>query len=237
MQVMNVQSRSTNLDQLAFYILPSQWMQVAWPVLTGQTVPAANNWREAIGKIEMNHLLIFENAVSSDEEEHQQEGVVPLNDMKWLMQMQSDENRSPTLRPGLVHQRDFFLLGSNAWLLVKQKFGYDYEIKRTCVEQTSATDSKLAVVIYPANEATRQPCLIPIPPTGRFRYELCLNDNPNEPPDAEQQLPSHPGNVSDDETQEGDDLVPVRSKTRFPLHAFFKMPTHNISIVFLVSKR
>ena len=50
--------------------------------------------------------------------------------------------------------------------------------------------------------------LIPIPPSGRFNYEAPVNEvlmnrgaNPNEPDGR------HRGNVSDDDTTDGDELV------------------------------
>jgi hypothetical protein len=263
MQVMNTQSskKQTDLARLKFYVVPAAWMFKAWPVLTAQTVPYADNnhWRQDIGKIECRELL-QENAVSSDSEEDDMNGNNGGNGVATAkVQQQEQQTRKArlmselnkkvadkprekrlahqpkaTLRRELKHEQDFFLLGSNAWLLIKEKFGCDEEIEKECVFDPTCNDSPLAVVLHERGSSTlvaadssssslaqpqeqlEHPVVnIPIPPTGRFRYEQYLDDttaklsnnhkNHNRPLDRG----THPGNVSEDDTdpEHGDDLV------------------------------
>ena len=80
------------------------------------------------------------------------------------------------LRPmkrGLVHERDYFVLGPSAWTLVKSKFGDDgYEIARPCV---SAKDNKLAIQLLREESEGGKPTQIEIPPSGRFAYERVVD--------------------------------------------------------------
>jgi hypothetical protein len=230
-------------------------MRKAWPFLTAaatgqphETGIPGVNWREYIGRIECNDLLMGENAVSSDEEEEAKatdaalntttpftyaaaasstKAAVPQQSRKEVLLAEAtqravreskQQRRKVALRRDLTHEKDFFLLGANAWLLVKEKFGYDHEIEKRC----TLDQNLLAVVLHekesvvttaPSGSSPLVPQHLPavyisIPLTGRFRYELHFNANRNRM----LQNPNsgiNPGNVSDDDTAPAyaDDLV------------------------------
>jgi hypothetical protein len=266
MQVMNTVSsnKQTDLARLKFYVVPAVWMLKAWPVLTAQAVQNSDDWRQNIGKIDCQDLLVWENAVGSSSDDDNEVGANGTNGngngkaqqkeqqtRKEMMmselnkkaavssEMRPQHQKKATLRRELKHEQDFFLLGSNAWFLIKEKFGCDLEIEKECVVDLSANESPLAVVLHkresttlvaatasdslaskPQEQLLQLPVVyIPIPPTGRFRYEQYLNTtstsssaklsnnhkNYNRPLDRG----SHPGNVSEDDTdpEHGDDLV------------------------------
>lgn len=263
MQVMNTQSskKQTDLASLKFYVVPAAWMRKAWPVLTAQTVHNSDNWRQDIGRIECKELLVWENAVSSDDDEdnageNDNGGKTAATAKVQQKEQQSRKERlmselnkkvavikpfekrpmhqhKATLRRELKHEQDFFLLGSNAWFLIKEKFGCDQEIEKECVFDPTSNESTLAVVLHKSESLTlaavdsnglaqpqeqlEHPVVnIPIPPTGRFRYEQYLGTptngkvinnykSLNRPLDDG----THPGNVSEDDTdpEHGDDLV------------------------------
>ena len=70
-----------------------------------------------------------------------------------------------TIQRNLQHQIDYFLLGSNAWGIAEAKFGCDHVLSMSCIFEESP-DSRLAVVVGDRH--------IPIPATGRFRYEHAM---------------------------------------------------------------
>jgi hypothetical protein len=145
--------------------------------------------------------------------------------------------RKATLRRELIHEQDFFLLGSNAWFLIKEKFGCDQEIEKECVFDPTSNESPLAVVLHKSESSTsvaadsnglaqpqeqlEHPAInIPIPPTGRFRYEQYFLDTSdvaklsNNHKDHYRPVDNgtHTGNVSEDDDtdrdpEHGDDLV------------------------------
>jgi hypothetical protein len=260
MQVMNTQSskNQTDLSRLKFYVVPAAWMRKAWPVLTAQSVQYADNWRQDIGRIECKNLLVWENAVSSDEDDDgdnanggkavtakvqqkqqqtRKERLMSELNKKVAVnkpfEQRPQHQRKATLHRDLKHEQDFFLLGSNAWFLIKEKFGCDEEIEKECVFDPTSNESRLAVVLHkseastlvvadsstlaqPQEQLLEHPVVkIPIPPTGRFSYEQYLDTttaklsnnhkNHNRPVDNG----THPGNVSEDDTdpEHGDDLV------------------------------
>jgi hypothetical protein len=187
-------------------------MAKAWPFLTNQAVPSSANWREEIGTIENRELIRAENAEvsSSDDEE---EGRRKLSFQNEVGKLGANHlNAEEPLRPDVKHERDFFLLGANAWLLVKIKFGFDVEIKRKCV--MFSRENPLAVEIQSQGKES-QAVRIPIPATGRFRYEDVLSGSHVKEQHkvaaaaaAAAAQAKHLGNVSDDDTADcGDDLV------------------------------
>jgi hypothetical protein len=267
MQVMNTQSskKQTDLARLKFYVVPAAWMRKAWPVLTAQKVQNSENWRQDIGGIECKDLLVWENSVSSDDEhdangnngnggktavtakvqqkEQQTRKEMMMSELNKKAAVSKPSEKRPqhqhkaTLRRELKHEHDFFLLGSNAWFLIKEKFGCDQEIEKECVFDPSSNESPLAVVLHKRESATlvaadsdslaqpqeqllEHPVVnIPIPPTGRFRYEQYLDtttsaklSNNHKNHNRLGDHGSHPGNVSEDDTdpEHGDDLVSRR---------------------------
>lgn len=83
---------------------------------------------------------------------------------------------------------DYFLVGSNVWLLLKEKFGYDYEVRLRCQFSPQGAESCLEAVVLESEDVkisggnisstatlTRLPeVTIPIPLSGRFPYEEFL---------------------------------------------------------------
>jgi hypothetical protein len=164
MNAMNAFS-SKRIHDLTAYIVPMKWMLRACPLLMAhEQIIAASNWREQVGSVENKELLATTTPVDD-------ENTINL-ELDELMQ----------------YARDYVLLGANAWLLVREKFGYDYELKRPCI---LLDNNSIAV------EVIKDTVQIPIPPTGRFPYETMLKMLAP----AERMV-----NVSDDET-DGDDLV------------------------------
>jgi hypothetical protein len=213
MQVMNTQSskKQSDLARLRFYVVPAAWMRKAWPVLSGHSVQNNGtvnvNWRQDIGQIECKDLVRSAhdhdgngNGGSPVGQGHGQEEQKRKELMSELNKKVMNKHRgnNTTLRRGLKHEQDFFLLGSNAWLLIQEKFGSDQAIEKTCV-----FDPTLAVVLHnkeskssqltangshngkPPQEQLELPAVhIPIPPTGRFRYEQYLDKPTTTKPTA-----------------------------------------------------
>ena len=122
----------------------------------------------------------------------------------------NDLSVSP-LRHDLQHETDFYLLGPNAWLLIQSKFGNDFEIARSCtfVQQDAGTSLAVIIVVLDQQkqrQQQQQQVVVPIPPTGRFCYEsvVALTNQGNSNSNSNNTKGHHPGNVSDDDT---DDLV------------------------------
>ena len=97
------------------------------------------------------------------------------------------ENPETTkMKPGLVHTKDYFFLGTSAWLLVKEKFGYDgYEICRSCKNVVTGNFGQgvIAVALLPGEETVPlstddeqtkilQSTVLPV--SGRFQYEKVI---------------------------------------------------------------
>ena len=105
------------------------------------------------------------------------------------------ENPETTqMKPGLLHTRDYFFLGPSAWMLVKNKFGYDgYEICRRCKKiEPQPGQERIAVALLPAEE-NKPPVSLGgngdentitflstiIPLSGRFPYEKMFSTKKN----------------------------------------------------------
>jgi len=223
MRVLNVFSskKESDLADLSFYVVPAAWLRKAWPILTTGRIPETitggddDSWREQVGQIETGDLIVCDQAaISSDEEE-------PAPSAPKNMVAAAQPNRDPQRRSrspkkemlsrDLVHGKDFFLFGSSSWLLVKEKFGADTEIRRKCVFYNA--ENPLAVEIHPGQcPAGSEPVYIPITPSGRFPYEeaLAAVDVNKFPLAIKANGGHHPGNVSDDDTADcGDDLFPA----------------------------
>jgi hypothetical protein len=136
---------------------------------------------------------------------------------------------SKKLRRNLQLGSDFVLLGPNAWLLVKEKFGYDLPVPRPCCRfpssplETNFKDSfvrpALAVRLYDDGD-TPTSSLVPVPPTGRFAYEKYFaTASPPRPKEVEDEVagddefvpvfsPSPHKNVSDDESDDAKASAP-----------------------------
>jgi hypothetical protein len=118
-------------------------------------------------KIANAPLLESEHPVSSsDDEEEMNERKRRLRRQSWQhrqrQHVDADKKKSISLRSGLIHEKDFYLIGANTWTLLSSKFGYDVSLPRPC--RLAATESKLAVAV----ETRMTP--VPVPPSGRFSY-------------------------------------------------------------------
>jgi hypothetical protein len=143
---------------LEFYVIPVGWMNSCLPFLLGKT----DQRPEA--KIANAPLLESEHPVSSsDDEEEMNERKRRLRRQRWQERQRYhvDIDKSVSLRAGLVHGKDFYLIGPYAWTLLSSKFGYDVSLPRPCT--VSATLSKLAVAIEGMAP-------VPVPPSGHFSY-------------------------------------------------------------------
>ena len=247
----------SSLKELKFFLIPSTWMLKAYPMLSARpaTMTASgsnsisggnsqsgddegNKWREKVGIIQNSELLAWDHAVSSsDDEEGANNGDSSSNNnsskpkFKPKKQQPSPDSNSCPLRRDLKHGEDFFLLGANAWLLAKEKFGSDgIEVGRSCVFHSSE-ESTLAVALdrhHPnpsqngggsnRSASAGQSQLVPIPPTGRFPYEKLIADLEGDSQESvlHQQAPQQPqqrppeiksSDVVSDEEGEPNDLV------------------------------
>ena len=175
------------------------------------------NLKEYVGKIQNSEIVLIDakceaSAIEKDEES------VPFSDQNVSMNDTSDgdNGRNSTLyhvnkskqsiteyhrrisadsetiriQPGLIHTRDYFFLGPSAWMLVKEKFGYDgYEICRCCKKISSgriqidllpgeATTSSTVMNSVEGENINLLPSTI-VPLSGRFPYEKVLSTNNN----------------------------------------------------------
>lgn len=98
----------------------------------------------------------------------------------------SENPETTKMKPDLLHTLDYFFLGPSAWMLVKEKFGYDgYEISRCCkkvVQQQTAGQGRIAVALLPGEERNDgeqhninlfSSTVVPL--SGRFPYEKVLS--------------------------------------------------------------
>lgn len=197
--VMNVMTNPTTtaLASLRFFAVAKSWFVRAWPILTATNPDSIDddigeNLREYIGKIPNSELVA--ELDTADEKEHQigsgfAAAVGKSSNKSSHHQFEPSsvcripENPDTTkMKPGLVHARDYFFLGPSAWMLVKEKFGYDgYEFRRSC-KKSSAGMGLIAVALLPGEETeentkTLQSTTIPL--SGRFQYEKIFLANNN----------------------------------------------------------
>lgn len=171
---MNAMSNPTDVDSLKFYIVPSSWFAKAWRLFNARSEDEIDeNWRDNIGSIPNSELLNIEHEVTSDEED-------PADDQQKKrfekLHLRMSKNRQDgTMKNGLEHTKDYFFLGASAWLLVKEKFGFDgYELERVCVTNTGSNSLDIKLKLEESNGTT--PTLITIPASGRFAYEKVMNN-------------------------------------------------------------
>jgi hypothetical protein len=170
MDAMNVQSSSTGLDDLLFYIVPATWYRKLWRLLLqpSQLDKVAADWREQIGGLP--HVKKWwEDGSATNKvapEQHpatQQKGLV-LQELHSVWKR--DKKTAHATRK--THEKDYFFVGKNAWTVLQNKFGTadNTGIPCHCVSFPSQ-DSRLAVNLP---DGTR----IPISGSGRFSYEESL---------------------------------------------------------------
>jgi hypothetical protein len=168
-------------ESLKFYIVPVSWFLKAFPILTARSPEAiSDNWKEQIGRISNAELMnVVEREVSSDDEEPgaaKDGGVSDVQKKRFeLMHRRIVRSRQhSTMKPGLVHKKDYFFLGPSTWMLVKEKFDFDgYELSRTCVE-TGGSQNTLAIQLREEESEGNIASLIDIPASGRFPYEKAV---------------------------------------------------------------
>lgn len=143
---MDEASKSGSLKDFYYYMVPTEWMNKAWPFLM-RNEPGS---REEIGPVNCNILL---------------------NESKQL-KTENDDNTSRTravgekkrswndVKPEMQHIVHFFYLGPNAWTLVSSKFGYDVEIY--CQVNRSGSSLQIRAPKWKSVE---------IPPEGRLKYQ------------------------------------------------------------------
>jgi hypothetical protein len=146
---MNAMSKPALAASLTFYILPCSWMVACLPFLSGRTDEKPTE------KI-LNAPLFVTSETSGEE-----------------------GKTEAILRQDIVHAKDFFLVGCNAWTLLSSKFGFDIEqrLKVTTHVPTCTEDSTLAVNLGHQK--------IAIPATGRFDYLIISNDAVSEDGDID----------------------------------------------------
>lgn len=207
-------------NDLKFYLIPTAWMTKAWPMLSARSLVMrgnglgtddGNKWREEVGIIQNAALLQWDHAVSSSSDEESTAKESKKAKTPKLQQQQPSD--SCPLRTELKHGGDFFLLGPNAWMLVREKFGTDgIELGRPCVHHVSE-ESTLAVEIDDRksnNGAAKN--FVPIPPGGYFPYESMIAEQERDSeesflPRAHEQRARLKSDVVSDEEGEPYDLV------------------------------
>ena len=189
------QTGVTTRTALNFYIVAASWFWTAFPILTARTpeeVP--DNWRDEIGRITNGELLVgAEREVSSDDDDDDDDQQNPTaNPQGGTMEVQKrrfDERHrrmlqtreQSNMKKGLSHKQDYFFLGPSAWVLVKEKFGFDgCELRRPCVRTNQArSGSSLAIQLKAEESEGTSPTLINIPGSGRFPYEIVIQKTRN----------------------------------------------------------
>ncbi len=189
--VMNIMSNQPQSGEelLHFYIVPALWFRKAFPILTARSPDGiSNNWKETIGSISNVELVnVVEREVSSDDdEEAKPNGISDVQKKRFdLMHRRISRSRQQsTMRPGLVHKKDYFFLGPCAWMLVKEKFDFDgYELSRPVVP-TGTSQNTLAIQLRKEESVGNSITLIDIPVSGRFPYENVVSKSDSLNPSA-----------------------------------------------------
>ncbi|VEU37710.1 unnamed protein product [Pseudo-nitzschia multistriata] len=230
--VMNVMTNQTPsaLEALKFFAVTKSWFVRAWPILTAKPPDYidddfGDNLREYIGKIQNSELVVEADQIGVDDEKKlQEERVVPSSGLtnEAMHHRKVPQHVEPIkMLPGLVHTKDYFFLGPSAWMLVKEKFGYDgYEICRSCKSvATGVGQGTIAVALLPGEETipstfvaddndenvkSMQSAILPV--SGRFQYEkiisakiesdICMNSTRRDMVEKRNELP-----VEEDETE------------------------------------
>lgn len=139
-------SQPAQAASLNFYMVPCSWMAACLPFLRGQCEERPNQ--------KIVNAVLMVTGVSDDEEKGEQK--LPVSEKV---------QRVWNLRSDIEHEQDFFLVGSNVWTLISEKFGYDEKLGYKVVPQP---DHTLAVDLGSQK--------IGIPVTGRFSFDLKQTD-------------------------------------------------------------
>ena len=194
------------LESLKFYAVTKSWFVRAWPILTAKPnglikLDERADFRQTVGKIHNSELVLVDKARQRIFDEKDKDKVCPTDENSSHVgdPSLSDSNRenpeTTRMKPGLIHARDYFFLGPSAWMIIKEKFGYDgYEISRCCKKVFSQTGQcRIAVALLPGEENTQplsvgynedemitrlQSTILPL--SGRFPYEKVLSIKSND---------------------------------------------------------
>lgn len=152
LSMMNAMSQPAQAAALAIFIVPCSWMEACLPFLKGNTD------QKPAQKIQ-NASLFISTEVSDDEEKAESDFYVQRKIAQKL-----------ALRRDIVFAQDFFLVGSNVWTLLSNKFGFDIEGRYQVVPHVSdlGTDSNLAVQLGHQ--------MVNVPATGRFDFVVLPTD-------------------------------------------------------------
>jgi hypothetical protein len=170
MDAMNVQSSSTGLDDLIFYIVPAIWYRKLWRLVLRPLGNAPADWREQIGGlppvIEWWEKSPTKKAVPAEQHPATQQNGLVLQELHSVWKR--DKTTTAGKHPQKTHEKDYYFVGKNAWTVLQNKFGTadNTGIPCHCVSFPSQ-DSRLAVNLP---DGTR----IPISGSGRFAYEESL---------------------------------------------------------------
>jgi hypothetical protein len=125
---------------IAYYVMPTAWMQAAWGTIMPVHSPGTSEEPRVVSENWRVHL-----------------GPVSVG------RLLNVNPPPPRLFHHLVYGGDYVLVGPNLWLLLKEKFGSDTEL-RLPVTRSDAGETGLAV-------RASGTVLIALPATARFPYE------------------------------------------------------------------
>ncbi len=203
------------LESLKFYAVTKSWFLRAWPLLTAKQndtlddTAIGDDLREHIGKIQNSELILDDfkasptsvdekgvgpsaDASSSGESNPQEYDIDQSKQNITEYYRRISKNSDTTkMRPGLVHTKDYFFLGPSAWLLVKEKFGFDgYEISRCC-RKAAIGQGRIEIALLPGEESNENSgeanrnlmsnnlVSTAVPLSGRFPYEKVFEKDNN----------------------------------------------------------
>lgn len=150
--------------QLEFYVVTAEWMTVVLPFLQGTS-------GEEKPEFSINNASLLaataEHAVSSSDDE-EDDGIMSSKSRRkrkqaWRAREHAKEEYA--LKPSLVLERDYVLVGPHVWILIGGKFGYDVALPRKIVF-SGVFESKLGVEVY----GEEMP--IAVPACGYYSYSF-----------------------------------------------------------------
>lgn len=188
--LMSKAQSQVDVEGVVFYVVNLEWYRKAAPVLTYGTMSASGQpplfavtWKEDIGAIENASLCRIEDKKPAFLEEPLQ-AESPQGNSSPPQQLNGHRSsRTPTTTTSTSssetevafdkqHAVHFVLAGSNVWLLLSQKFGYDVSLPARCVYAARTAWAPSVSVRVAAH------CTVPLPPSGRFPYEHYLSPPP-----------------------------------------------------------
>lgn len=176
--VLGTRVDSGTIDHVKYYLVASEWMKRAWRSVLKPPSKIPSKWQELVGPVDNSVLT---EALTG---EATQDNMGVDNQSAGMPTGTSTEGEK--LRSDLQHERDFYLVGSNAWLLLYHKFGATHTFA-ALVRVHKTQDSNLAVDLQTVNQtngavavSSNKGSFVPIPASGRFPYETTLYNIENE---------------------------------------------------------